>query len=124
MRSFDHDHALAVTDDIKRLFIEKADEAGASCEFTYSIDVRAFETGENEEAPQLFARACRQEGIDPVFVRTFGGSDNNNFALHGIRGIVLSCGMYNAHSVREYAVVSEMVKCARIISRIMCMNEL
>lgn len=124
VRSFDHDHALAVTDDIKRLFIEKADEAGASCEFTYSIDVRAFETGESEEAPQLFARACRQEGIDPVFVRTFGGSDNNNFALHGIRGIVLSCGMYNAHSVREYAVVSEMVKCARIISRIMCMNEL
>lgn len=124
VRSFDHEHALAVTADVERLFTEKAEEAGAACEFTYSVDVRAFETGESEEAPRLFAEACRQEGIEPEFVRTFGGSDNNNYALHGIRGIVMSCGMYNVHSVREYAVVSEMVKCARIISRIMCMSEL
>ena len=48
-----------------------------------------------------FAGACRTLGIEPKFGSTFGGSDGNTMMQHGIPCAVLSCGMYDVHSVRS-----------------------
>ena len=49
---------------------------------------------------------------------TFGGSDNNSFAKNGIEGLVLSNGMYNAHSTREYTTVDDLYKGAELIGQL------
>ena len=35
---------------------------------------------------------------------------NNNFAQHGIEGIVLACAMEQVHSCQEYAEIAELEK--------------
>ena len=49
-------------------------------------------------------------------VETFGGSDNNSFAKNGIPGLVLSNGMYQAHSVNEYTTIKDLVTGVELIA--------
>ena len=51
-------------------------------------------------------------------IETLGGSDFNTFAEHGIRGIVLSCGMYQPHSTREYTTVEDLEKGAALVEEL------
>ena len=62
-----------------------------------------------------FRRAAHKLGLTGKLTETFGGSDCNTFAEHGIRGIVLSCGMYQAHSTREYTTVEDLEKGASLV---------
>ena len=79
----------------------------------------AYEVKEEEPVVRQFVKACQALGISPKLTSTFGGSDNNNFALHGIRGIVLSCGMYQCHSVEEYTTLEDLNKGASLIATIL-----
>ena len=62
-----------------------------------------------------YERACRQAGVIPRWLKTFGGSDNNVFACNGIEGIVAACSMNNVHSCQEYANVSEIAKVSEVL---------
>lgn len=46
---------------------------------------------------------------------TSGGSDNNVIVNKGIEGVVLSCGMNNAHSVNEYIELEDLIKGAELV---------
>ena len=70
-----------------------------------------------------FAEACRTLGIEPKFGSTFGGSDGNTMMQHGIPCAVLSCGMYDVHSVREYAKVGDIVNGARLIAELITQGQ-
>lgn len=72
---------------------------------------------------QFFAEACRTLGIEPKFGSTFGGSDGNTMMQHGIPCAVLSCGMYEVHSVREYAKVGDIVNGARLIAELITQGQ-
>ena len=50
---------------------------------------------------------------------TLGGSDNNILMLHGLTGIVLSCGMRNVHSTREYTCAEDLVKGAQLVAELL-----
>ena len=54
--------------------------------------------------------------VNGELVETFGGSDNNSFAKNGIPGLVLSNGMYQAHSVNEYTTIKDLVTGAELIA--------
>ena len=43
----------------------------------------------------------------------------NIFVEKGIDGIVLSCGMYNVHSVTEYTYVDDLIKGAELVAKIL-----
>ena len=81
----------------------------------------------NTPAPELGAvvikAAIERAGIKPVLSGSFGGSDNNQFAQHGGRGIVIASAMYNCHTVHEYTRISDMVQVARIVMNLMTMEE-
>ena len=62
-------------------------------------------------------------GIEPKFGSTFGGSDGNTMMQHGIPCAVLSCGMYDVHSVREYAKVGDIVNGARLIAELITQGQ-
>ena len=56
----------------------------------------AYETPVESRTVKDFLKACEKTGLPGTLTETFGGSDNNSFAKHGIEGLVLSCGMYQA----------------------------
>ena len=66
-----------------------------------------------------FQRACETLGLPGSLTSTLGGSDNNILMLHGLTGIVLSCGMRNVHSTREYTCVEDLEKGAALVAELL-----
>lgn len=119
VRSYDHKKALNYIDVAKNVFIHKAYEAGAVCEFSHKADVRSYQIEDNNPVVKRFQQSCKNLGIEPKLASTFGGSDNNNFVKNGINGIVLSCGMYQVNSVREYIIIEELKKGAALVAELL-----
>lgn len=56
--------------------------------------------------------------IMPNLQHSGGGTDVNIFHTHGIEAIVVGTGVYEAHTTREYVVISQMYDAARFCERI------
>lgn len=119
IRSFDHRLALENEKKIKEICEQSASAFGGCMEFQSIIHLYAYETAENSTVVRYFREATKKVGIEMKLVPTFGGSDNNNFMRHGINGIVLACGMHNAHSCKEYTTRNDLEKCASIVKELM-----
>jgi tripeptide aminopeptidase len=119
VRSQVHDKALAVAESIKRTFLETADKYGAKAEFTSSFGCLAYEVDVRHPVIGRFEKVCGELNIPVNLIETFGGSDNNNFVLHGITGIVLSCGMNKVHSLSEYTHIDELERCSEIVIKLL-----
>ena len=118
VRGSDHDEACRIVRQLAERIEEKCGAAGAKHRFNSEVMIRAYETAESDRACTLFQRACRNLGFAGELVATRGGSDNNIFAEHGIRGVVLSCGMENTHSVSERIKIDEIENGIRLIAGI------
>ena len=102
----------------ERIFTEEAQKINATAEVTSQIHLTAYETSLESKAVTDFQKACEILGFSGELTGTFGGSDNNSFAKNGIEGLVLSNGMYNAHSTREYTTVDDLYKGAELIGQL------
>ncbi|MBI5897473.1 MAG: M20/M25/M40 family metallo-hydrolase [Desulfobacterales bacterium] len=67
---------------------------------------------------QLAVQSAQALGHGMSTVRSGGGSDANVFAAHGIVTGVLGTGMENVHTVKETIRLSDMVRSARLLLRI------
>ncbi len=118
IRSYSHEKAMETLEKVRHIFESAVKETGAELSFTHRLHVKAFHLEPDAPVALHFADACRKLGIEPTFGSTFGGSDGNTIMQHGIPCAVLSCGMYNVHSVREYAKVGDIVNGARLIAEL------
>ncbi len=118
IRSYSHEKAMETMENVRLVFEKAVQETGAELSFTYRLHVKAFHLKPDAPVAANFAKACRTLGIEPKFGSTFGGSDGNTMMQHGIPCAVLSCGMYEVHSVREYAKVGDIVNGARLIAEL------
>lgn len=116
VRSYNHERALSCAEEVRRIFEKTAKTNGAELKMEVQVKVHAYKTDENSTVVKRFLDVCGNLGVESHITRTFGGSDNNDFALHGIQGIVLSCGMNNVHSVEEYTSLEELELCAKMIA--------
>lgn len=123
VRSLSHDKAVAVGEEIRQVFEETANNHAALLEFTTSFGCIAYEVLSEHPVIKRFEKICSKLDYKTNLIHTFGGSDNNNFLKNGITGIVLSCGMNQVHSLKEYTMVSELVKCTRIVLELMTSKE-
>ena len=123
IRSYSHEKAMETLEDVRAVFETAVKEAGAELSFTYRLHVKAFHLEPDAPVAIHFAEACRTLGIEPKFGSTFGGSDGNTMMQHGIPCAVLSCGMYDVHSVREYAKVGDIVNGARLIAELITQGQ-
>ena len=114
-RGFDHPKTLAAVDAFEKKLNEKASEIGAKVSFSSSAEVKAYSISEREDTVIRFRNAAERIGAEGRLVSTHGGSDNHNLVLGGIKGIVLSCGMYNVHSVCEYTTLDELAEGAALV---------
>ena len=115
IRSLADEKAMAACASVRTAFEEAAARQGgevtASCEKAFC----AFSQGEDSRTVMRFRDACRELSVPVSLVTTFGGSDNNHIAEHGIPGIVLACGYENAHTVREYTWIEGMKQTVEIM---------
>ncbi len=118
IRSYSHEKAMETMEGVRRVFENAVEKTGAELSFTYRLHVKAFHLEPDAPVAANFAKACRTLGIEPKFGSTFGGSDGNTMMQHGIPCAVLSCGMYDVHSVREYAKLQDIVNGARLIAEL------
>ena len=101
---------------IKReVLYEEAKKKGAEVEANNKIEIRAYETPLHHRVVRRFIRACENLNLPCNIHSTFGGSDQNNFSLHGITGLVIACGMNEVHSLREYSNINELEKCVKLV---------
>ncbi len=119
VRSLEHEKALSETKKIEEICLEIANRFGGECEFTSSFGCIAYEINEDESVVTRYKKALNELGIEYKFIETFGGSDNNNFVLNQIRGIVIACGMNEVHSTSEYTHVDDLTKCCNIVIKLM-----
>lgn len=86
----------------------------------YIQEFYAYRIAPEEIVVQDFKDACQQLNLPFALMDTFGGSDNNHFTAHGIRGIVTACGMNAVHSKQEYTYLDEIANSAALILTIAC----
>ena len=117
VRSLNHSKALETIEQIRETF--KAQAGPSEVEFLVEPRIYAYHTPEDHPVVKRFIRACDKLGLPGTLVSTLGGSDNNVLAQQGITGIVLSCGMYNVHSTREYTCVEDLLKGAELVAELL-----
>lgn len=119
VRSLNHNKALEETEIIRNLFTHIANKNNGTCEFETSFGCISYEVPKTHPVVQAYIRVCDELGYEYNFTDTFGGSDNNNFVLNGIMGIVLACGMNEVHSLQEYTHIDELNKICTIVMKLM-----
>ena len=87
---------------------------------TCRIGTYAYETSMESTVVRRMWDVCKKLGFPFLPKESFGGSDNNVLAAHGIEGIVLACGMEQVHSVQEYTTVQALAETAELLTALAC----
>ena len=119
IRSLKHERALALLQQYKSTFEKEASSLGASLVWTDTVNIIAYETPADSDTITAYRQAVVQEGLTPSLYKTFGGSDNNVFAQHGIEGLVIATSMNNVHTCQEYCSIPEIAQVSRILLRLL-----
>lgn len=114
IRSNIHETALELLKEVENVFLTEAQKFGAEAKLDYEINLVAYKVSEDAPVVQHFKAACEKIGIEPKLSVSFGGSDNNSFARNGIPGVVLTCGMQNIHTTKEFIMLSDLRKGAEL----------
>ncbi|MFT3985263.1 MAG: M20/M25/M40 family metallo-hydrolase [Lachnospiraceae bacterium] len=122
IRSLCHESALKAAEEYREAFIRAAKEAGAKIDWRDQIHLKAYKTAPECEAVQHYKNTCERLSIPVKLLATFGGSDNNVFAQHGIEGLVLATAMNQVHSCDEYTQVEELDKITQIVCGLLTGN--
>ena len=92
---------------------------GATFEFKNENAYPRFELDKEGFVFKLSQEALRKAGVEPVPQITGGGSDANVIAGYGYRCAVLSLGMYEVHTVNEYANIDDMYNASNAVYHMM-----
>lgn len=119
IRSLSHEAAVAQWEKVKAVFEAESAAAGAMAVAESKIPIAAYKIPLHRPVVRRFEAACQTVGVKAHLHTTLGGSDNNNYARHGIEGLVIASAMYDVHSTREYSRLDEMERCAALAFTLM-----
>ncbi len=119
VRSNSDQNAHRKIDEIEANIKNTAKITGAEVTFESTVNITAFQTDLEHPVVTRFKNACELLKLKPNLYSTFGGSDLNTLALHGIQGIVLATAMNNCHSCAEYTSESELLCIAELTFALM-----
>ena len=117
-RGRDHSAACRAVSDLEKRIRDCCDRAGAKYSFSSEVMIKAYETPETDMICRNFVRACSSLGMEGELITTMGGSDNNIFAEKGMKGIVISSGMMDIHTVDEYINICDLERGSRLIAEL------
>lgn len=118
IRSLHHEKAVQLLQSYREAFAEEAKKEQAELVWEETLNIHAYETSLTGDAAEHYKKAVEKEGLCVRFEKTFGGSDNNVFAEHGIEGLVIATSMHEVHSCREYTRIPEQAAVARIVANL------
>lgn len=108
----------SLADELCACMENAAAELGATVRISRRATYHPYRIDENGPLVKRFGTACSLLGIDARLEAGGGGSDNNVLVLHGISGMVLSCGMRQVHSCQEHIPVDDLVMTARLVEKL------
>ena len=114
LRSCDEERGFDVLDNIKEVFTKEAKALNGRIELIEDVELHSYKISLDENVIKTFDYVCKKEGINTKYIKTFGGSDNNNLVYHGIRGIVIASGYKNPHTKEERSNVLDLIKVSKI----------
>ena len=123
IRSYSDEHAHEQRNLIQSACQTAANHFGASCDFSSTDNIIAYKTSEQSPVVTRFQKICQKNDLPYSMTSTFGGSDNNFFALHGIEGLVLATAMNHCHSTKEYTDINELFLAATVAQDIILSKE-
>ena len=123
IRSLKHETAMELLATYQKTFQQEADAIGAKLVWEEKLNIHAYETPLTGVAAKHYESAVAKEGLTAAFEKTFGGSDNNVFAQHGIEGLVIATSMNQVHSCAEYTKIPEIAQVARIVANLAAPQE-
>lgn len=92
-----------------------ATEVGVDVVVDLVEDYEAFSLSKRTIPARLAAEALREQGIEPRFVGTGGGSDVNVFNARGLPSVNLSAGYQRVHSPEECTPVQALLDAYRLV---------
>ena len=124
VRSLRHEAALLQASVIEDAFRREAERLGGEVEVAVTEKIRAYRTAPDAPAVRRLRAALAALGRgEPSLVETFGGSDNNVFALHDLWGVVLAAAMELVHTTEEYTEIAELTRSAELTLKLMTLEE-
>jgi tripeptide aminopeptidase len=123
IRSYSHAKALERLEEVKRLFEASAQSFGATAELQADCHIQAYETPAEHPVVGRYKAACASLELPVSLAPTFGGSDNNHFAKHGIAGLVIATAMNRCHTCAEYTTVEELERITQLTTALMTKTE-
>ena len=98
---------------------EAAESMNTTYEFNHELAYPTLSVDLDSELAKLTKDAMEKEGIDANFAIIGGGSDANVLSGYGYRSVIIGCGMNAVHTVDETLDISEAVKSAKVMRRMM-----
>lgn len=123
VRGFDNASVQRQLSEIEKRMQEAVLPDGIRLEFTTNVLCLAYSVPKEDPVAVRFQNACLEAKLSPELIITYGGSDNNHFYHHGIRGLVVASGMNNCHSCKEYSYVEEITRAAVLAERLILSGE-
>lgn len=123
IRSLSDEAACSKMDEITEIVRSSAEVYGAEAEIESTRKCKAYRTAPEHEVVRRFEHACEQNGVSVKLCQTFGGSDNNYLAQHGINGVVIATAMNNCHTCEEYTSEQELERAASLAFSLMTSKE-
>ncbi len=96
--------------------MQKYPEAKIELTVVREFDPYLFE--ESHRVIQMAKKALAQLGLKAKLEPTGGGTDVSIFHTHGIETVCVGVGDYEAHTTREYVLISEMLAAAQFCEAI------
>lgn len=114
-RSLDGEAAWDRRRIIDDAFSEAAEAVGCGLDMRWTLEYEGFKRTADDPTVRFVAEAAESIGIEPIHVRSGGGSDANIFAGHGLRVLVLGVGMRDFHTVDESISVADLEATTRLV---------
>ena len=119
-RSQNHDTIEMLRSRVKDVVNETQLEfPDSNIELNFELDYETYSRTGFEPSVVRVINALETLGLKHKMIPSGGGSDGNIFISRGIDSAVIGTGSYNAHTVREYIVINELLDVARVCEQLL-----
>lgn len=120
IRAFSDEEMQELVNEVTRAFntVKSMNYKGKNFSLTFTDQYKNMNSVLPEKVVSLAKLAMEQEEITPVLTAARGGTDGSQLSFMGLPTPDIFAGMYNIHSVREYADVDVMEASLRTLLRL------
>ena len=122
IRSSVQEDACQAMEQVRRIFREEAEKAGAEAIIKDEGRITAYQkdlTGPAGSALDRFRKALALKGETAIAAKAFGASDINALIQNGIDGLNICAPMHNVHTTEEYTTTGELVWYTELMKHLM-----